>query len=66
MADEDDYVTHHEALKKEYMEHHNKMMDRFRSIDQILKEGSSPSASSRFASSSPRDDGISPLGGQAK
>ena len=34
---------------------HNQMLDHFRSIDQIVKEGSDPSSSSRFTSSSSRD-----------
>ena len=41
---------------KELMAHHNQMMDHYRSIDDIVKEGSNPSASSRFHSSSARDN----------
>ena len=54
-TDNDEWKTHHELLKKTYMGHHNEMMDYFRSVDDIMKEGSNPSASSRFTSSSPRD-----------
>ena len=68
-------MPEYEAMKKRYLDHHQKslqyhsqMLDHFRSIDDIVKEGSDPSSESRFKSSSGRtpDDGSSPLGGKAE
>lgn len=55
-------------MKEDHLAHHNQMLDYYRSIDDIVKEGSNPSSEGRFTSSSGRtpDDGSSPLGGKAK
>lgn len=54
-VDADGFAHHEQKMQRIETQEQNQMMDQFRSIDDIVKEGSNPSAQSRFRSSSSRN-----------
>jgi hypothetical protein len=54
-VDNDGWATHEGKLQRIETRVGGQMLDYHRSVDDIVKEGSDPKATSRFTSSSPRD-----------